>query len=185
MNLILSLHLLDFPWWLHVKNRFERNEPLHVVFVTNNKICYMKLVYTGKKVTIYFSVGAREIGGKDGSLGTKEEKILNRDLAEDSCFPEMFDGLFPGTHSLPLRDATSCLLYLSHGHQWLRAQGYRLHWGNMFLAFPSQSPECIWPWEHCYTWWLGPAVLLVVYLSHFRKIEKAFSGLAHEPILYL
>lgn len=44
MNSILSLHLLDFPWWLHVKNRFERNEPLHVVFVTNNKICYMILV---------------------------------------------------------------------------------------------------------------------------------------------
>ena len=56
------------------------------------------MFYTDKKVTIFFSIGTREIGGKDGSLGTKEEKVLNRDLAEDSCFPEMFDVLFPGTH---------------------------------------------------------------------------------------
>lgn len=81
---------------------------LYLLLTTKFVIWY--LFYTDKKVTIYFSIGARETGGKGGSLGTKEEKMLNRDLAEDSCFPEMFDGLFPGTHSLPLRDATSCLL---------------------------------------------------------------------------
>lgn len=64
----------------------------------------------------------------------EKRKILNRNLAEDSCFPEVFYALFP-VRKLPLAVPTSAI----GTHQWCRAQGASVALGEVCSWHPRSD----------------------------------------------